>query len=140
MPSFDSNPERIDMGPLSEITLEATAGDIYTWIPDRPWMITAASVIYSEATDAAQAQAGIVSLDHDPAGAVARSEKATYTSEVSKAIGTEAKMLDGNGKPPQFQVDAGDSVIFELKTEMTATEAGKVRLILYGYQIPDGEI
>lgn len=141
MPTYEGQSQRLCFGLLSEITLEATAGDIYTWIPDRNWLVTGASVLYSVATDAAQVTKAVVAVDHDPAGSVARTEEGRYTSEVSKAIGTEESMsVITTGVAPQFLVAAGDKVIFELVTELTAGEVGKVRLILYAKPVADGVI
>lgn len=115
----------------TEVDLDASTGDSYTWLPERPMIVLGATVHYSEATDAAIATPGVVSLDHTPSGG-SRTEKGTYTAEVSKAIGTEENM-----SITQFKVRDGDTVILEHKTQQTSMEAGKVKLILHCLSVPD---
>lgn len=118
----------------AEVDLDASTGDAYTWKPEAAYIISKAVVIYSEATDAAIATPGVVSLDHTPSGG-SRAEKGSYTAEVSKAIGEEVEM-----SITPFEVGVGDSIIFEHKTQQTSTEAGKVKMRLFMYAIPDGSL
>lgn len=117
------------------IDLDASAADAYTWRPEKSYLITAAIIEYAEATDAAIATPGVVSIDHTPSGG-SRTEKGTYTAQVSKAIGEVERMTNLT----QFQAKSGDLVILEHKTQQTSTEAGTVRVRIQGYVIPDGEV
>jgi len=122
-----------------EETLEATARDTFSWILTHPIVVTGCDFVYSEATDAAIATKAVVTLDHLPSGG-SRVEKASYTSEVSKPVGSTGKLLTTATTFTPFQVAIGDEIFFELQTAQTATEAGKGYFVLYYDMLPDGEI
>lgn len=115
------------------ITLDASAADAYTWKPVNPCIVLGAKVTYTEATDAAIATPGVVSIDHTPSGG-SRTEKGLYTAQVSKAIGEEEEFSSFT----QFKVKDGDSVILEHKTQQGDAEDGAVIVTVYYYSVPDG--
>ncbi len=118
-----------------ETDLDAAVADTWEWAPLYPIMVHKCTFIYSEATDAAIATPGVVSLDHTPSGA-ARVEKATYTAEVSQSIGTEKELTT----LVPFAVATGDKLHFEHKTQQTATEVGQGYFMLYYEPITDHNI
>lgn len=115
------------------ITLDASAADAYTWKPAMPMTVLGAKVVYTEATDAAIATPGVVSIDHTPSGG-SRTEKGTYTAEVSHAVGEEEEFDSFT----QFKVKDGDSVILEHKTQQGDAEDGAVKVIIYYDSVPEG--
>ena len=113
----------------AEVDLDASTGDAYAWQPTRGYLVVGATVVYSEATDAAIATKGVVALKYTASGGSA------VEKEVSKDIGEEEDM-----SITQFTCRDGDTVTFNHKTQQTSMEAGKVKMRLHMYAIPDGTI
>lgn len=135
-----NNKVQYDIIGWAEVDLDAAVADKFTWTVNHPILIHQVGFIYTEATDAAIVTKGVVSLDVTPSGG-SRTEKATYTAEVSKSIGYEGKLTDSNGSANLgILVDAGDTVIFEHKIQQTSLEAGKGVFVVYYELVPDGSV
>jgi len=134
---FNSKSQFIVIEP--EIDLDDPVGDPFTLKSRHPMVIHSVEFVYTEATDGAIATKGVVSFDVTPSGG-ARAEKATYTAEISKAIGFTARLLGAGSKFDPVDIANGDTLHFELKTQQTAGEAGMGKFLLYYEMGQDTEV
>ena len=122
-----------------QVDLEGAAADVFALVVPHGIRVQDVQVVFIVATPAVLTTPGVVSVDHTPVGG-ARTEKGTYTAIISQAIGVTGQLLDASGNPVNFLAAQGDTIIFEHKTLQTATQAGEVKFILYGYLWPDAVV
>lgn len=122
-----------------EIDLDDPAADTFTLKTRHPMVVHSVEFVYTEATDSAIATPGVVSVDRK-IGSGSRTEYATYTAEVSKAIGDVGKLLDANSEFPPMDLAAGDTLYLEHKTQQTAGEAGRGKFLVYYEMAQDFEV
>lgn len=122
-----------------QVDLEGTAADVFVWVVPHGIRVQDVQIVFIVATPGTLTTPGVVSVDHTPAGG-SRTEKGTYTAIISQAIGVTGQLTDASGNPVNFLAEAGDTITFEHKTLQTATQAGEVKFILYGYLWPDAVV
>lgn len=124
----------------AEVDLDAAISTKFTWKVNTPILVHGVGFIYTEATPSSIATPGVVSLAVIPSGGT-ETEKATYTAEVSKAIGFEGKLVNASGTSRLgVVVDVGDTILLKHKVQQTATVAGKGIFVVYYEIIPDGNV
>lgn len=122
------------------VDLDAAPGDKFTWTILHPMLIHRVEVIYTEATPASLTTPGAVALDHTPSGGL-RAEKATYTAETSKAVGSVGVLKDANGNENiSLFVAKGDTIHFEHTTQQDSLTTGAVIFIVFYELIPDATV
>ena len=135
--------EQMQVSMLPVLTqVEATTGDVFTWIPKKSMLIRDIGVVLTELV-ALNTTDCLVSFDHtNTAGGVVRAEKAEFTITEADALGTEfLASVDATAAFVPFVVEAGDTVFVEQKQQGVDGDSatGAYRIVLYYEWIPDGK-
>jgi len=119
--------------------VEATAADVFTMKVEHPMRIRDVGVIVSVLTAIDNTDC-VASLDAIISGA-ARAEKGTMTITDAVAAGTQIVASEDFSSWASFDVDEGDTLIFEQKTAGVdaSTEAGDYYFIIYYHYLGDGQ-